>query len=75
MKAQTAQMSAAGGRGTVIQALNTKANAADQNAKTCEKTWLNGTGGGDCRAFLDEYIKHRKDYHKYSLLKVKVNQS
>ena len=74
MKALTAQMSAAGGKGTVIQALNMKANAADQNAKTCEKTWLNGTDG-DCRSFLDEYIKHRRDYHKYSLLKVKVNSS
>ena len=51
-----------------------KSGAADQNAKTCEKTWLNGDGS-DCRGFLDEYMKHRKEYHKYSLLKVKVNQS
>ena len=67
-------MNAAGGKGVVTQALSSKASTADFNSKTCEKTWLGGDGS-DCRNFLDEYIKHRKEYHKYSMLKVKVSQS
>lgn len=57
----------------VVSCLNQKASAADSEAKQVEKQLLRREI--DMRAFLDQYVSKRSAYHKYQVLKVKVNQA
>lgn len=60
----------------VISVLDKKIAAADSDSKALEKAFYKGSGGmGATKDFLEEFIKKRKDYHKYSIMKVKVAQS
>jgi hypothetical protein len=60
----------------VVQVIDQKINTSDSDAKTLEKNYCKGSGGqAACRDFLEEYVKKRKDFHKYQILKVKVNMS
>ena len=72
LKQQTAQLEGQTGKGPVTQALGQKASAADQASKGLEKSFING--GGDVSSFLGDYMKQRREFHKYSMLKVKVAQ-
>lgn len=55
----------------IMGLLSQKANAKDSEARACEKQFLRGEI--DMRAFLDQYVSKRGEYHKYQILKVKVN--
>ena len=71
LKAQTASLSASSGKTPVLQALSQKAGVAEQAARTSEKAYLGGDG--DTRAFLEAYMQQRREFHKYSMLRLKVN--
>ena len=57
----------------IISVLDKKVNTADSECRNLEKTFFKG--GVDQKKFIEEYISKRKDFHKYSILKVKVNMS
>ncbi len=49
---------------------------ADAEAKTLEKAFQKTSGGpAAIKDFLDSYFEKRMAFHKYQILKVKVNQS
>lgn len=56
----------------VINLLNQKASKADSEATVASKSFTRGEI--DLKAFLDQYIGKRAEYHKFQVLKVKVNQ-
>ena len=53
--------------------LNQKASQSDGEARAAEKSFLKQEI--DMKTFLDSYMKKRADYHKYQILKVKINQA
>ena len=53
--------------------LSQKASEADSEAKQCQKAFERRET--DLNQFLSNYIKGRQEYHKYQILKVKVNMS
>ena len=57
----------------MIGVLTKKINEADFSSKNTEKDFLKN--GKDPKTFINEYLKKRMDFHKYSIFKVKVNQS
>ena len=57
----------------IVSVLDKKVNSTDVECKNIEKTFYKG--GIDQKKFIEEYINKRKDFHKYSILKVKVNMS
>lgn len=42
----------------------------DKASKDSEKAFF--AGGGDIKSILDGYLAQRREFHKYSILKVKV---
>jgi hypothetical protein len=54
----------------VVGALNQKSQALENECKVTEKKFLKEEM--DVRAFMREYVKQRREYHKYQILKVKV---
>jgi len=55
----------------IVGLLHKKANAADSEARATEKAFSRREI--EMQQFLDGYIKKRQEYHKYQILKVKVN--
>jgi hypothetical protein len=60
-------------KGKVVSVLDKKISSVDNESRALEKNLAKG--GIDLKSFLDEYIDKRKNFHKYQILKVKVNQS
>ena len=60
-------------KGKVNSVLDKRINNADAEAskllKECSKS------GSNIKEFLNSYIEKRKEFHKYNIYKVKVNQS
>jgi molecular chaperone GrpE (heat shock protein) len=52
----------------VKQAIGGKANIYEQKAKDIEKSYLRKEMDKD--NFIDAYMKERKEFHKYSFMKV-----
>ena len=57
----------------ITSLLSQKASASDKEARDTEKQFMRREI--DMRTFLDQYIKKRGQYHKYQVLKVKINQA
>jgi hypothetical protein len=57
----------------VLSVMDKKINSADAEGKTLEKTFYKG--GLDQRSFIENFLEKRKAFHRYQILKVKVNQS
>ena len=55
----------------VVAVLNQKIKQAEDNARKSEKEFTKQ--GGDMKQFLNQYLSERMDFHKYNILKVKVN--
>ena len=55
----------------VVGVLGAKISEVDNNSRKLEKEYTKN--GGDMRQFMNNYLKERMDFHKYQILKVKVN--
>jgi len=62
---------------TVIAVIDKKITTADNDSKLIEKAFYKGGAVGQAamKDFIDQYMEKRKAFHKYQILKVKVNQS
>ena len=56
-----------------VSVLDKKVISSDNECRNLEKTFYKG--GLDQKTFMEEYINKRKDFHRYSILKVKVSLS
>jgi hypothetical protein len=57
----------------VLSVLDKKVRIADEESRKVEKEFAKG--GMDKRVFIENYLEKRKEFHKYQIIKVKVNQS
>ncbi|CDW82104.1 vacuolar protein sorting-associated protein 37a isoform x2 [Stylonychia lemnae] len=57
----------------VISVIDKKISNADNESKQMEKQFYKGSI--DQRNFIDGFLAKRKDFHRYQILKVKVNQA
>lgn len=58
----------------VIGVLDQKISSNDNEGKTLEKAFYKGSGGqAAMKDFLDQLLLKRKEFHKYQILKVKLN--
>lgn len=55
----------------VLSVLDKKILASDNNSRRVEKDFIKGNI--DKKNFVDKYLEDRKNFHKYQILKVKVN--
>ena len=53
--------------------MDKKINNSDNESRNLEKTYYKGNM--DTKAFIEQYMAKRREFHKYQILKVKVNQS
>ena len=60
----------------VVSVIDKKINTADADSKALEKNFYKGSGGQAATTdFLEAFMEKRKAFHKYQILKVKVNQA
>jgi hypothetical protein len=57
----------------VVQIIGQRAKQAEQEAHKTEKQFLKEEI--NFKDFMRSYVKQRGEYHKYQMIKVKVNQS
>jgi hypothetical protein len=57
----------------VLTVLDKKISNADNEGRAIEKQFYKGDM--NLKNFMESFIQKRKDFHKYSIMKVKVNQS
>ena len=60
-------------KGKIISVIDKKITSADNESRTLEKNYFKG--GMDTKSFIEAFIQKRKTFHKYQIIKVKVNQS
>jgi hypothetical protein len=60
-------------KGKIVTVIDKKIMQADNESAALGKNFAKG--GKDVKSFLDEFIEKRKQFHKYQILKVKVNQN
>ena len=58
---------------TLMTVIDKKVMASDTETRNLEKQY--DKGGIDTKRFIEEFMEKRKDFHKYSILKVKVSMS
>jgi hypothetical protein len=57
----------------VISVIDKKISNADNNSRVIEKSYCKGQM--DIKTFMSKYIDERKNFHKNSIMKVKVSTS
>ena len=55
----------------VLSVLTQRINQADNESRKQEKDYLRN--GGNLKSFLESYMKEKREFHKYNILKVKVS--
>lgn len=56
----------------MVSAIDQKISTADVESESLKKAFFKGNGS--TKDFLDQLLQKRITYHKYQILKVKVNQ-
>ncbi len=59
-------------KGKILSIMDKKITKADSECKAIEKAFYKG--GLDKKNFIENFMQKRKDFHKYQIMKVKVNQ-
>lgn len=57
----------------IVNVIDKKIGSADRDSRDLEKQFAKGNISQ--KEFMDQYLAQRKDFHRYQILKVKVNQS
>lgn len=60
-------------KGTIVNIIDKKILNADKDSRDLEKQFTKGSINQ--KDFMDNFLTQRKNFHKYQILKVKVNQS
>lgn len=55
----------------ITSILDKKIMTADSESKALEKTFYKG--GMNQKNFIDSFLEKRREFHKYQIMKVKVN--
>ena len=57
----------------IVSVIDKKISNADNETKQLEKAFYKGSV--DQKNFIEGFLAKRKEFHKYQILKIKVNQS
>lgn len=59
----------------LIGVIDKKIRDANEETRKMEKTQFKSGQGSDIKDFIHDYLNKRKEFHKYNIYNVKVNQA